>query len=172
MLVGDKWSMDYVGMSNIMVAFYVLFDSVMYTVTTLASGVFVYTLTPSPWISTPDASSTLHVRDDIWSETDVVRVLSVTNGGDWGYWHEPKFCPRESYAFGYRLKIEHNQIFGDDTALNAIRLRCMTQNGQYVEELITEEGPWGDWYDWGYCNNNTKVFAFFIAFVLKVEHSQ
>ncbi|KAK3585573.1 hypothetical protein CHS0354_036760 [Potamilus streckersoni] len=63
-------------------------------------------------------------------------------------------------------------MFGDDTALNAIRLSCTTQKGQFVKELITAEGPWGDWYNWGYCSNDSKAFAFLIAFDLKVELNQ
>ena len=44
---------------------------------------------------------------------------------------------------GVQLRIEQGQGRGDDTALNAIRLRC---TGGAV--LKSREGPYGDWLAW------------------------
>lgn len=42
---------------------------------------------------------------DVFDQTRVIKVLSVTNGGRWGTWGEPSFCPPESYAAGYDMKV-------------------------------------------------------------------
>ena len=41
------------------------------------------------------------------------------------------------------LRIEGKQGSGDDTALNAIRLKCSDD-----KILISKEGTWGDWKPW------------------------
>ncbi|NXX41537.1 VMO1 protein, partial [Tricholaema leucomelas] len=40
-----------------------------------------------------------------WGKDEVVEVLSVANGGPWGEWGDPEFCPRGTYATGVQLKV-------------------------------------------------------------------
>ena len=58
-------------------------------------------------------------------------AISVTNGrtlGDWGQW---EYCPEGQSAVGFSLKVESPQgNHRDDTALNAIRLKCA--DGTYI----------------------------------------
>jgi hypothetical protein len=35
----------------------------------------------------------------------VVKELKVGNGGNYGYWTDPEFCPRGSFASGYNMKV-------------------------------------------------------------------
>lgn len=51
--------------------------------------------------------------------------ITVTNGGQWGSWYTLEFCPDNSKAVGFELKVEREQDRGDDTALNGVRLYCV-----------------------------------------------
>ncbi len=73
---------------------------------------------------------------------------------NWGNWGPAEFCPNNSYAIGYNLKIEPNQGSGDDTGLNSIALIC----GQN-KEIFSSEGAWGNWRGKKYCRTN-KIKGF------------
>ena len=61
-----------------------------------------------------------------------------------GRWGELRECPFGEHVIGVQLRIQPDQGEGrDDTALNAIRLRC---TGGKI--LKSRENPWGDWGEW------------------------
>lgn len=73
------------------------------------------------------------------------------------------------------LKIEPEQyydlMFGDsedDTSLNAIRLVCSDIEGVVRGQIISLEGPWGDWTPEEPCVKGT----FLVSFMLQVQRSQ
>lgn len=54
------------------------------------------------------------------------------------------------------LKIEPNQLNGDDSALNGIQLLCSTFEGRHTGHINSSEGPWGFYRGKRYCD---KGFA-------------
>ncbi|XP_060556068.1 vitelline membrane outer layer protein 1-like [Ruditapes philippinarum] len=103
----------------------------------------------------------------------VVKELTVGNGGNYGYWTDPEFCPRGSFASGYNMKIEDNQFAGDDTALNAIKLICTDKSGHPTGNGITSgQGSFGDWGKTETCNQPYHSANFLTAFTLQVEKPQ
>ncbi|XP_053908740.1 vitelline membrane outer layer protein 1 homolog [Cuculus canorus] len=98
-----------------------------------------------------------------WGKDVSTAVISVENGGPWGEWGEPEFCPKGLYAVGFQLKVQPPQgFFGDDTALNAVRLLCA--NGAVA---TAGEGPRGTWSSPLSCNRGHLT-----AFRLRVEASR
>ncbi|XP_029862841.1 vitelline membrane outer layer protein 1 homolog [Aquila chrysaetos chrysaetos] len=88
------------------------------------------------------------------------KVISVENGGPWGDWGDTEFCPENTYATGFQLKVEpHKGFFGDDTALNGIRLLCSTGMA------TANEGPWGSWSYPLSCGRSQRL----VSFRLRVE---
>ncbi|XP_071172780.1 vitelline membrane outer layer protein 1-like isoform X1 [Mytilus edulis] len=104
----------------------------------------------------------------------VGRTLRVSNGGRWGKWQAPSFCPDGQFASGYKLKIEPVQGFlpwQDDTYLNGIELVCGTRyntsgNGYNVSSGY---GRLGNWKGLITCGSAGK---FLTAFSLQVQSNQ
>ena len=38
---------------------------------------------------------------------DVVGSITVTNGGGWGDWKAPVYCPHGTYAIGYKMAVSY-----------------------------------------------------------------
>uniref|UniRef100_A0A8C3MKX1 Uncharacterized protein n=1 Tax=Geospiza parvula TaxID=87175 RepID=A0A8C3MKX1_GEOPR len=90
-----------------------------------------------------------------WDSDAPTATLAVTNGGQWGQWGDPEFCPGRGYARGFQLKVEpHKGFFGDDTGLNGVRLLLTAGDtgscppGQrLVSFRLRVEEPLGLWDD-------------------------
>lgn len=95
------------------------------------------------------------------------KTLSVDNGGLWGVWGNPEFCPAGTFASGYIMKIEpKQQINCDDTSLNAIRLICSDSGGIDRGPITSLEGPLGSWTSEESCTKDTYL----VDFQLQVEN--
>ncbi|MEE6505925.1 hypothetical protein FKM82_007391 [Ascaphus truei] len=93
--------------------------------------------------------------------------ISVPNGGRWGNWGQVQSCPNGFRAKGFSLKVEGNQRGGDDTALNGIRLHCVSRNNIDENVIQSAEGSWGSWTSTFWCRN-----SHLISFSLRVESPQ
>ncbi|XP_067232582.1 vitelline membrane outer layer protein 1-like [Chanodichthys erythropterus] len=101
--------------------------------------------------------------------------MSVSNGMDWGYWRFTDRCPSRTYAAGFSLKVEYlsSGIWDDNTALNGIRLHCVSSESsslnphEHYYSIQSDVGSWGQWTDIKWCPS-----GFLKAFQLRVEPSQ
>jgi hypothetical protein len=96
---------------------------------------------------------------------DQVGRYKSGNGGSWGGWTLPVYCPPGSWAAGYTMRVEPPQGSGDDTALNAVALYCRDRNGRDMGRVSPHAGFWGSWVEGTYCPQG----AFITHFQLKVE---
>ena len=69
------------------------------------------------------------------------------NWGPFGDLGDPVFCEPGSFVRGFKIKVEQKLGgSGDDTALNAISLRCYKESdGNHLENLVPDEGAFGTW---------------------------
>ncbi|XP_075433778.1 vitelline membrane outer layer protein 1-like isoform X2 [Ascaphus truei] len=86
-------------------------------------------------------------------------VISVSNGGKLGEWGPVEMCPVGFRAFGFSIKLEQFQWFGDDTTLNGIQLHCVSSNCNEEYNIQSTEGAWGSWTCSQHCLNG-NLFAF------------
>ena len=84
----------------------------------------------------------------------VAPVLS--NKGTWGDWES---CAPGHHVIGMWLRIEGKQGSGDDTALNAIRLKCSDD-----KILISKEGTWGDWKPWSGTSSEEGIECLWLGY--------
>ncbi|NWH40142.1 VMO1 protein, partial [Chloropsis hardwickii] len=47
-----------------------------------------------------------------WDRDAPTATLSVENGGHWGHWGDPEFCPGRSFASGFQLKVRTEGTMG------------------------------------------------------------
>ncbi|KAL3881303.1 hypothetical protein ACJMK2_027756 [Sinanodonta woodiana] len=105
----------------------------------------------------------------------VVKILAVGNGGPWGSWYQPQYCPSGSYAVGYNMKIQDDQREHDDTCLNAISLHCEPLNmSTNVGDITSEQGGWGSWVGLTSCSDYYWYHerSFLTSFALQVESNR
>jgi hypothetical protein len=122
---------------------------------------------------------------------DFVVAIYSTNGGRWGNWQQPLFCPQGSYASGFALRVEqplkNKSYFGnvenavpglsaiiptsnpDDTALNNVTLTCSDRQGHKIVSFSSPQSP-----NWGQMGLETfcSYGAFITGFNLLVEPPQ
>ncbi|KAL2089455.1 hypothetical protein ACEWY4_014143 [Coilia grayii] len=61
-------------------------------------------------------------------------------------------CPSGYRAYGFSLKVEGNQGWRDDTALNGIRLLCRHTSNIAARAIVaSSEGRWGRWTSYQTC---------------------
>lgn len=99
---------------------------------------------------------------------DQVGTLESGNGGLWGSWTRPVYCPPGSWATGYTMRVEPDQGRGDDTGLNAIALYCQDRSGRSMGRISPHPGFWGNWVEGASCSQR----SFLSYFQLKVEQNQ
>lgn len=85
----------------------------------------------------------------------VTSVLTLPNAPRLGFWGSGARCPQSTFVTGARLKVMPISGSEDNTALNAVELRC--SDGQ---ESKTIEGPDGTWSEWAECPEGQRVYGF------------
>lgn len=90
-------------------------------------------------------------------------------GGFWGDWYNDEMCPNSTLAYGFILKVQGRQGDSDDTALNAIRLRC-GQDGVPVGEATSGQGAWGSWHS--VTGESCEVGEYLIGAKMMIEPKQ
>ncbi|XP_045192206.2 uncharacterized protein LOC123548751 [Mercenaria mercenaria] len=107
------------------------------------------------------------------SDGRVTKTLTVENGGSYGLWFTPQFCPVGTFAIGFNMKYEENQgIDGDNTALNAVSLQCADRNGvrRTLQRLVqSAAGHRGQWTGDVFCPKNKHIPLFLQRFALRVQ---
>ncbi|KAL8168572.1 UNVERIFIED_CONTAM: hypothetical protein K2H54_003107 [Gekko kuhli] len=68
------------------------------------------------------------------------QVIRVGNGGPWGIWGRPEFCPEGACATGFKLQVHSPANGTDRTGVNGIKLRCSD-----MSTITSTVGPWGAW---------------------------
>lgn len=67
---------------------------------------------------------------------------STINEGLWGDWSNDVLCPVGSFIVGLQVRYETKILFGDNTALNGLRIQCNDPSSQWLE---VHPGLWGEW---------------------------
>jgi hypothetical protein len=100
----------------------------------------------------------------------------VPHKGFWGTWQPFKYCPADTWADGYSLRVELPQGDGDDTSLNAIRVYCRRENSwlPMQRRIRSYSGKWGNWNSPEFCpfDLNDAGNTFLAGACLSVEESQ
>ncbi|CAF3693494.1 unnamed protein product [Rotaria sp. Silwood1] len=93
---------------------------------------------------------------------DVVRTIEPESG-PWGEFTNTVYCNANTWAIGFRQRVEKPCDNCDDTALNALELLCAKKDGTSVNSIKPHSGFWGDWSNVVRCpgsNNFLKGVSF------------
>jgi len=72
----------------------------------------------------------------------------------WGEWGEIEKCEEGSFAVGASIKAEKWQHGDDDTAVNAVQLKCRSKKDNKITKYITStQGYFGSWLDFQDCGS-------------------
>jgi PKD repeat protein len=82
-------------------------------------------------------------------------------GGHWGAWAgQFQRCPDQTLAYGFADKVEPPQGGGDDTALNGIKIWCVSLPDLQSNSYITSDvAQWGDWSERLDCGDRRSYIA-------------
>lgn len=98
---------------------------------------------------------------------DVVQTIEPESG-PWGEFTNMVYCDANTWAIGFRQRVEKPCGECDDTALNALQLLCGTKDGSSVKSIAPHSGFWGDWSDFIRCPQN----KFLDGVAFKIEQPQ
>ena len=99
------------------------------------------TVEPADNAETTDSSKPTEAQTTAQTETPTKGWISPkAHGGLWGNWGSVRTCHQGEHVIGVQLSIEGQQGRGDDTALNAIRLRC--SDGTVLKSSEMNSGSW------------------------------
>ena len=88
--------------------------------------------------------------DRKWVPTTIIEQKYTK--GPWGTWGGMEYCKKGVVAHGFLFRVEGYQgSDGDDTAVNAVCLKCGNDN------ICSKEGTWGEWSDEKVCMKNYYV---------------
>ncbi|XP_075128784.1 vitelline membrane outer layer protein 1-like [Leptodactylus fuscus] len=95
--------------------------------------------------------------------------IEVDNGGRWGEWGPKQWCPPNTSARGFSLRMEWPLgVLGDDTSMNGIKLYCAYRGSTTPVATITSTvGHWGNWTSVSWCPKGKLL-----SFCLRVEEPQ
>ncbi|XP_045192211.2 vitelline membrane outer layer protein 1 homolog [Mercenaria mercenaria] len=110
---------------------------------------------------------------ELLSNSRVTTTLTVKNGGPYGLWFTPQFCPEGTFANGFNMKYQHrNGPDADNTALNAISLQCADKNGvqqKLHRPIQSAAGHRGQWTRDNFCPKGKDAPLFLQRFALRVQ---
>lgn len=72
--------------------------------------------------------------------------------GPWGSYRNWAYCPQDTWAIGFRQRVEAPCGKCDDTALNSLELICSNSDRNQLTRIQSYEGVWGSWGSDRYCN--------------------
>jgi hypothetical protein len=115
---------------------------------TFACGVTLkYSQDPSPKGNYPiDAIKLIYCGSD-WNTQGEKNL----NDGVKGRWKKSVLCPKDTYIYSARAKIEPiNGPFGDEFVLSGIEFKCNGIVSKYGISyiILADDGGWGTWREW------------------------
>lgn len=92
-----------------------------------------------------------------------VKELTPVAHSHWGSWGTAMFCPDNSWAAGFGLKVEFDQgSILDDSALNGVVLKCYDAAGNNVDgfnSVTSTVGGLGSWVSNIYCSGSNNFIT-------------
>jgi len=78
--------------------------------------------------------------------------IQPTANSHWGDWGQESFCPDNTWAKGFKLKVEPDQgDILDDSSLNGVQLSCFNRQDVFQNTASSTVGEQGDWKSEQFC---------------------
>ena len=129
----------------------------MYSFFLIQILIYLFLISPVLLASSCSAASIEHLSDSKTSRPVYQQIIPTANShkGDWG---PEAFCPDNTWARGFKLKVEPDQgDLKDDSSLNAVQLECFNSHDQYVGSAASLVGEKGDWKSDQYCGSESFI---------------
>lgn len=101
------------------------------------------------------AKTGFDVGQEFIARKDIASIIEAEAGSNLGFWGAGVACPDGHFVNAVRLKVMPLEEGADNSALNAIGLKC--DDGT---EITSAEGADGTWSDWGECPEGEFVYGF------------